>query len=114
MGICKWSVSHSLHTSAGFPVQGPAMSVGTVVQPHKGSTTVVSGCAIYPSFVSVGPNLGPVSLLVVRDCLILLVFVSVVCLPQQVEELGVSNLVGTPLLRGYMHGFFMDMKLYTR
>ncbi|CAN0391607.1 unnamed protein product, partial [Discosporangium mesarthrocarpum] len=32
----------------------------------------------------------------------------------QVEELGVSNLVGTPLLRGYMHGYFMDMKLYTR
>lgn len=34
--------------------------------------------------------------------------------PRQVEELGVSNLVGTPLLRGYMHGYFMDMKLYTR
>lgn len=33
---------------------------------------------------------------------------------EQVEELGVSNLVGTPLLRGYMHGYFMDMKLYTR
>ncbi|CAN0486345.1 unnamed protein product, partial [Laminaria digitata] len=32
----------------------------------------------------------------------------------KVEELGVSNLVGTPLLRGYMHGYFMDMKLYTR
>eukprot|EP00903_Cladosiphon_okamuranus_P021876 g20111.t1 len=32
----------------------------------------------------------------------------------EVEELGVSNLVGTPLLRGYMHGYFMDMKLYTR
>lgn len=33
---------------------------------------------------------------------------------RQVEELGVSNLVGTPLLRGYMHGYFIDMKLYTR
>lgn len=33
---------------------------------------------------------------------------------RQVEELGVSNLIGTPLLRGYMHGYFMDMKLYTR
>mgnify|MGYP001127818962 CR=1 FL=1 len=31
---------------------------------------------------------------------------------QEVEELGVSNLVGTPLLKGYMHGFFIDMALY--
>lgn len=30
------------------------------------------------------------------------------------EKLGISNLVGTPLLRGYMHGFFMDMNLYNR
>jgi ribosome biogenesis protein ENP2 len=31
-----------------------------------------------------------------------------------VDELGVSNLIGTPLLRGYMHGFFMDINLYNR
>lgn len=30
------------------------------------------------------------------------------------EKLGVSNLVGTPLLRGYMHGFFMNVNLYNR
>jgi ribosome biogenesis protein ENP2 len=30
------------------------------------------------------------------------------------EQLGISNLVGTPLLRGYMHGFFMDVNLYNR
>ena len=30
------------------------------------------------------------------------------------EKLGVSNLIGTPMLRGYMNGFFMDLKLYTR
>lgn len=30
------------------------------------------------------------------------------------EKLGISNLVGTPLLRGYMHGFFMDVNLYNR
>mmetsp|Transcript_39004 Transcript_39004/g.80982 ORF Transcript_39004/g.80982 Transcript_39004/m.80982 type:complete len:807 (-) Transcript_39004:104-2524(-) len=30
------------------------------------------------------------------------------------EQLGVSHLVGTPLLRGYMHGFFMDTNLYNR
>jgi len=32
----------------------------------------------------------------------------------EVEKLGISNLVGTPLLRGYMHGFFMDTQLYNR
>lgn len=32
----------------------------------------------------------------------------------EVEKLGISNLVGTPLLRGYMHGFFMDINLYNR
>jgi len=31
-----------------------------------------------------------------------------------VEKLGISNLVGTPLLRGYMHGFFIDSNLYNR
>jgi len=28
------------------------------------------------------------------------------------ETLGVSHLLGTPLLRAYMHGYFMDMRLY--
>lgn len=32
----------------------------------------------------------------------------------EVEKLGIANLVGTPLLRGYMHGFFMDINLYNR
>jgi ribosome biogenesis protein ENP2 len=31
-----------------------------------------------------------------------------------IEKLGISNLIGTPLLRGYMHGFFMDTNLYNR
>jgi NUC153 domain len=30
------------------------------------------------------------------------------------EKLGISNLIGTPMLRGYMHGFFIDVKLYNR
>lgn len=32
----------------------------------------------------------------------------------EVEELNIQNLVGTPLLRGYMHGFFINTSLYTR
>jgi len=32
----------------------------------------------------------------------------------EVEELGISNLIGTLMLRGYMHGFFMDINLYNR
>ena len=32
----------------------------------------------------------------------------------ELDQLGVSNLIGTPLLRGYMHGFFMDVQLYHR
>lgn len=28
------------------------------------------------------------------------------------EELGLAHLVGTPLLRAYMHGYFVDLKLY--
>ncbi|CAJ1959210.1 unnamed protein product [Cylindrotheca closterium] len=30
------------------------------------------------------------------------------------ESLGVSDLVGTPMLKAYMHGFFMDISLYNR
>ena len=33
---------------------------------------------------------------------------------QEVEELNASNLIGTPLLRGYMHGFFVDAALYSK
>jgi len=33
---------------------------------------------------------------------------------EDVEQLGISNLVGSPLLKGYMHGFFMDINLYNR
>jgi ribosome biogenesis protein ENP2 len=31
-----------------------------------------------------------------------------------VESLGIGHLVGTPLLRGYMHGFFIDSNLHRR
>lgn len=33
---------------------------------------------------------------------------------QELEELGATGLIGTPMLRGYMHGFFMEMKLYNK
>ena len=32
----------------------------------------------------------------------------------EIEELGATSLIGTPMLRGYMHGFFMEMKLYSK
>ena len=32
----------------------------------------------------------------------------------EVEELGATALIGTPLLRGYMHGYFIEMKLYNK
>lgn len=31
---------------------------------------------------------------------------------KELDELGLSHLMGTNLLRAYMHGFFMDMRLY--
>jgi ribosome biogenesis protein ENP2 len=31
---------------------------------------------------------------------------------RELEELGLGHLMGTNLLRAYMHGFFMDMRLY--
>jgi ribosome biogenesis protein ENP2 len=33
---------------------------------------------------------------------------------EEVERLGITNLIGTKLLRGYMHGFFMDLGLYAK
>eukprot|EP00980_Cylindrotheca_fusiformis_P006240 scaffold1336_cov158-Cylindrotheca_fusiformis.AAC.2 len=30
------------------------------------------------------------------------------------EKLGVSDLIGTPMLKAYMHGFFMDTSLYNK
>lgn len=33
---------------------------------------------------------------------------------QELEEMGMEHLVGTGLLRAYMHGFFMDMRLYSK
>jgi hypothetical protein len=30
----------------------------------------------------------------------------------ELSGLGLGHLVGTPLLRAYMHGFFMDARLY--
>jgi len=32
----------------------------------------------------------------------------------EVESLGITNLIGTPLLRGYMHGFFVDNSFYAK
>ena len=32
----------------------------------------------------------------------------------EIDTLGIQNLVGTPLLRGYMHGFFIHVGLYNR
>ena len=31
---------------------------------------------------------------------------------QELESFGLSNLIGTNMLRAYMHGYFMDMRLY--
>lgn len=33
---------------------------------------------------------------------------------QELEDLGMEHLIGTNLLRAYMHGFFMDVKLYRK
>lgn len=30
------------------------------------------------------------------------------------DKLGLANLIGTPMLRAYMHGFFIDNKLYSK
>lgn len=32
----------------------------------------------------------------------------------ELEEIGLADLIGTNLLRAYMHGFFMDMRLYKK
>ena len=32
----------------------------------------------------------------------------------ELEDLGLEHLVGTNLLRAYMHGFFMDARLYRK
>ncbi|KAJ2722493.1 Small ribosomal subunit biogenesis [Coemansia sp. Benny D115] len=33
---------------------------------------------------------------------------------RELESLGLAHLVGTPLLKPYMHGFFVDLRLYER
>lgn len=33
---------------------------------------------------------------------------------KELDELGLSHLKGTNLLRAYMHGFFMDIRLYRK
>lgn len=33
---------------------------------------------------------------------------------QEVDDLGAGGLIGTPMLKAYMHGFFIDMKLYNK
>lgn len=32
----------------------------------------------------------------------------------ELEELGATSLLGTPMLKAYMHGFFIEMKLYNK
>ena len=31
---------------------------------------------------------------------------------KDLENLGLTHLIGSPFLRAYMHGFFMDIRLY--
>ena len=33
---------------------------------------------------------------------------------EELEELSLTNMIGTNMLRSYMHGFFMDIRLYTK
>ncbi|KXJ04778.1 Nucleolar protein 10, partial [Exaiptasia diaphana] len=33
---------------------------------------------------------------------------------EELEKLGLTHLVGTNLLRAYMHGYFMDIRLYQK
>ena len=33
---------------------------------------------------------------------------------EEVDQLGCAKLIGTPMLRGYMHGYFIDIGLYNR
>jgi len=33
---------------------------------------------------------------------------------QELETIGLSNLIGTNVLRAYMHGYFMDIRLYKK
>uniref|UniRef100_A0A0R3RJX3 Nucleolar protein 10 n=1 Tax=Elaeophora elaphi TaxID=1147741 RepID=A0A0R3RJX3_9BILA len=33
---------------------------------------------------------------------------------EQLEEIGLSHLIGTSLLRAYMHGYFIDIRLYNK
>ena len=33
---------------------------------------------------------------------------------EEVEELGITKMIGTNQLKAYMHGFFIDYKLYNK
>lgn len=33
---------------------------------------------------------------------------------QQLEDVGLSHLIGTNILRAYMHGYFIDVRLYNK
>lgn len=33
---------------------------------------------------------------------------------EQLEEIGLSNLIGSNLLRAFMHGYFVDVRLYNK
>lgn len=33
---------------------------------------------------------------------------------EELDDLGLEHLVGSKLLRAYMHGFFMDARLYRK
>ena len=32
----------------------------------------------------------------------------------ELEAMGLTKMIGTPYLRAYMHGFFMDLRLYRK
>lgn len=43
---------------------------------------------------------------------ICLMYIQSIMLPALCSTIGLSHLVGSSLLRAYMHGFFMDIRLY--
>lgn len=32
--------------------------------------------------------------------------------PNELEQLNASHLIGTPMLKAYMHGYFLEMRAY--
>lgn len=34
--------------------------------------------------------------------------------PNELEQLNASHLIGTPMLKAYMHGYFLEMRAYQK